>query len=166
MNKIIIIEGISRVGKTTLCNKINKLYNIPIYKHNKNIIQYSDMNDRNEVEKMMVMLDVYRTIPSNIIFDRFHFSNTVYGILLRNYDINESINNIKIIEKYIKSINSRCILIKVSPTDIKESSRQYGRDLTEFENYFQKLYNISILEKYNCNYNNQDELIKKLNLGV
>lgn len=166
MNKIIIIEGISRVGKTTLCNKINKLYNIPIYKHNNRIINYSEMNDKNEVEKMMVMLDVYRTIPSNIIFDRFHFSNAVYGILLRNYDINESINNIKKIEKYIKSVNSRCILIKVSPTDIKESSRQYGRDLTEFENYFQKLYNISILEKYNCNYNNQDELIKKLNLGV
>lgn len=164
MNKIIIVEGISRVGKTTLCNKINKLYNIPIYKHNKNIIQYSDMNDRNEVEKMMVMLDVYRTIPSNIIFDRFHFSNTVYGILLRNYDINESINNIKIIEKYIKSINSRCILIKVSPTDIKESSRQYGKDLTQFENWFQKLYNISILEKYECDYNSQDKLIDKLGL--
>lgn len=164
MNKIIIVEGISRVGKTTLCNKINKLYNIPIYKHNKNIIQYSDMNDRNEVEKMMVMLDVYRTIPSNIIFDRFHFSNAVYGILLRNYDINESINNIKIIEKYIKSINSRCILIKVSPTDIKESSRQYGKDLTQFENYFQKLYNISILEKYECDYNSQNKLIDKLGL--
>lgn len=164
MNKIIIVEGISRVGKTTLCNKINKLYNIPIYKHNKNIIQYSDMDDRNEVEKMMVMLDVYRTIPSNIIFDRFHFSNTVYGILLRNYDINESINNIKIIEKYIKSINSRCILIKVSPTDIKESSRQYGKNLTQFENWFQKLYNISILEKYECDYNSQDKLIDKLGL--
>lgn len=164
MNKIIIIEGISRVGKTTLCNKINKLYNIPIYKHNSKIINYSEMNDKNETEKMLVMLDVYRTIPGNIIFDRFHFSNAVYGILLRNYNVNKSIDNIKIIENYIKSINSRCILIKVSPTDINESSRQYGKDLTQFEYYFQKLYNISILEKYECNYNNQDQLINKLDL--
>jgi len=159
---IIIAEGISRVGKTTLCNKLSSK-NIPIYKHNTNIINYQEMKDNIETEKMMCMIDVYRSIPSNIIFDRFHFSNAVYGILLRNYNKQNAFDNIKKIEQYLKS-TGRVILIKVSPTDIKESSRQYGKDLKQFEDLMQELYNNSVLEKYECNYVSQDKLIERLKI--
>ena len=160
---IIIVEGISRVGKTTLCKKLHITKNIPIYKHNTHIIDYSNMQDNIEVEKMMCMIDVYRTIPSNIIFDRFHFSNTVYGILLRNYNKQNALNNITKIEQYLKTAG-RTILIKVSPTNIQESSKQYGKDLELFEILMQELYNNSILEKYECNYNTEDKLISKLKI--
>lgn len=160
---IIIVEGISRVGKTTLCNKLKVKYNLPIYKHNHKIVNYDKMKDEVEKEKMLCMIDVYRTIPSNIIFDRFHFSNVVYGILLRNYDKQKAFNNCKIIEEYLKSAG-RVILIKVSPNNIEESSRQYGSDLKPFEKLMQKLYNNSILEKYECNYATEDKLIEELKL--
>lgn len=159
---IIIVEGISRVGKTTLCNKLKTKFNIPIYKHNTKLIDYNKMSDNIEVEKMLCMLDMYKTIPSNIIFDRFHFSNTVYGILLRNYDKQSAFQNVNKIESYIKQLGIKNLLLKVSPNNIEESSRQYGRDLKPFENLITELYNNSILDKYNCDYNTEDELIKKL----
>lgn len=159
---LIIVEGISRVGKTTLCNKIKNKFSIPIYKHNKSLIDYSEMSDNNEVEKMLCMLDMYKTIPSDIIFDRFHFSNAVYGILLRNYDKVAAFENIIRIESYIKQLKIECILIKVSPNNIEESSRQYGKDLRPFENLMSELYNNSILNKYNCTYNTEEELVNKI----
>lgn len=159
---LIIVEGISRVGKTTLCNKIKNKFGIPIYKHNKSLIDYSEMSDNNEVEKMLCMLDMYKTIPSDIIFDRFHFSNAVYGILLRNYDKVAAFENIIKIESYIKQLEIECILIKVSPNNIEESSRQYGKDLRPFENLMSELYDNSILNKYNCTYNTEEELINKI----
>lgn len=159
---LIIVEGISRVGKTTLCNKIKNKFGIPIYKHNKSLIDYSEMSDNNEVEKMLCMLDMYKTIPSDIIFDRFHFSNAVYGILLRNYDKVAAFENIIKIESYIKQLEIECILIKVSPNNIEESSRQYGKDLRPFENLMSELYDNSILNKYNCTYNTEEELVNKI----
>ena len=159
---LIIVEGISRVGKTTLCNKIKNKFGIPIYKHNKSLTDYSEMSDNNEVEKMLCMLDMYKTIPSDIIFDRFHFSNAVYGILLRNYDKVAAFENIIKIESYIKQLEIECILIKVSPNNIEESSRQYGKDLRPFENLMSELYDNSILNKYNCTYNTEEELINKI----
>ena len=158
---IIIVEGISRVGKTTLCNKLKNKFGFPIYKHNNKIVDYSKMKDDVEKEKMMCMIDVYKTIPSNIIFDRFHFSNAVYGILLRNYDKNRALNNIKEIEEYLNAAG-KVILIKVSPTDLKESSKQYKKDLAPFESLMEELYDHSVLKKYECNYITQENLINTL----
>ena len=53
-------------------------------------------------------------------------------------------------------------LIKVSPNNIEESSRQYGKDLRPFENLMSELYDNSILNKYNCTYNTEEELINKI----
>lgn len=161
---LIIVEGISRVGKTTLCNKLKDTFNIPIYKHNTSLIDYNKMVDDNEVEKMLCMLDVYKTIQSNIIFDRFHFSNAVYGVLLRNYNKTTAFENVFKIESYIKKLNINSILIKVSPNNIEESSKQYGKDLKCYEDLMSQLYENSILDKYNCDYNTKEEIIDKIKI--
>ena len=50
---IIIVEGIDRVGKTTLCEKLNKELKIPIYKHKNNQFYYNLMDNKNETDKML-----------------------------------------------------------------------------------------------------------------
>ena len=37
---IIIVEGIDRVGKTTLCNRLRQELGYPVFKHNKSEFSY------------------------------------------------------------------------------------------------------------------------------
>ena len=114
---IIIVEGIDRVGKTTLCNKLSQKTNIPIYKHKKS--NYSEMKNDIETDVMIQLIDLYKLLNGNIIFDRFHWSDFVYGALERNYSIANAYNNINIIESKLKD---NAIIIYVKPTDINKSS--------------------------------------------
>ena len=85
---LIIVEGIDRVGKTTLCNMLKDKLGFKIYKHKNNNFNYSKMDNDNETDKMLQLLDLYEQIGSdvNIVFDRFHWSDFVYGKIERNYN--------------------------------------------------------------------------------
>ncbi len=161
---IIIVDSIDRVGKTTLCNKLAESLNAKIYKHSEGHKRYCDMTDENETSTMIAMLDLYKLYPENkIIFDRFHLSNTIYGVLQRGYDIKNAIDNFKSIDSVLSNLDN-VVLIKVNPTDINRSNNEHGSDLSEHLNMFNKLYNFSnIKNKFECDYNSIDDTVNKIN---
>ena len=83
---IIVVEGIDRVGKTTLCNKIKEMTGYEIFKHSGNF-DYKRMDNDNETDKMLQVLKIAEIGKANIIFDRFHFSDFCYGTIERDYNI-------------------------------------------------------------------------------
>lgn len=155
---IIIVEGIDRVGKTTLCNKLKKELNIPIYRH-VGERDFTKIDNNNETEKFLQILEICNLTNCSLILDRFNLSDYVYGIIERFYDIISAYKNFQIIDNILSQMDD-VFLIYVLPTDIQESSRQHGKDLTIYENEFYSLFKQSkIKNKWRCTYNTLDEAI-------
>lgn len=156
---IIIVEGIDRVGKSTLCNQLSSKFKIPIYQH----VGDRDLNkiiSNTETEKNLQLLEICRLTNAFIIFDRLQFTEYVYGVAQRNYQEKEAMENFEKTDKFIVNNLADAILILVSPTDINRSSEEHGRDLSKHNILFDSLYKKSgIKNKFNCTYENLQEAI-------
>lgn len=155
---IVIVEGIDRVGKTTLCNKLHEETYFPIYKHKHKEFNYSKMDNLNETDKMLQLLDLCNILHGNIIFDRFHWSDLVYGILDRNYNIPLAYDNFHKIDQRL--INA--IIIYVMPTDIEKSSIEHGKDLTKYNQLMEECKKYSFTKVYTCTYLTINDIIKEI----
>ena len=160
---IIIIEGVDRVGKTTLCNKLSRKFNIPIHKY-KGIISYDNMHNDEETDKTLGLIQLIKETNANIIFDRSYISDYVYGILQRGYDIANAFKNFKLVNDalYNYSLQGKVYIILVKSTDIKKSSLEHGKDLQEHEYLFCDAYNLideNLVNKICCDYNTIDAVL-------
>ena len=156
---IIIVEGIDRIGKTTLCNKLHDKFKIPIYRH---------VGERNfklidndvETDKFFQVMEICKLSNSFIIFDRFHFSDYIYGIIERNYNVEKANKNFNEIEEFAEKNLKDLILLLVLPTDLERSSKEHGSDLTKHNDLFYKKFKESkIKNKFRCTYNTLDEAV-------
>lgn len=161
---IIIIDSIDRVGKTTLANKLSERLNGRIYKHAIKNGDYSEMRDDSETCAMFALINLATVYNDHItIFDRFHLSNTIYGMLNRKYDAITSSRNFNSIDKALAELGDDVVLIKVNPTDINRSSSEHGSDLTPYFELFNTLFdNSKIKNKYEINYYGIDDLVEQL----
>lgn len=157
---IIIVEGIDRVGKTTLCKKICEELGYFYYKAEFDekqtwIERMADqIKDLARFDKM-----INQGIIKGVVIDRLHLTEKVYGKLERGYDCKTN----KIVEEIIPSLSSKCILILVYPEDLKRSSKEHGKNLERHCSKFDFLFYYSRMkEKIKCSYSNFDKVIKEL----
>lgn len=160
---IIIVEGIDRVGKTTLVNKIQHDTGFKVY-HNNTDFKLEKMDNDNETDKMLKMLQIYEAGKPDIIFDRFHWTDFVYGCLQRDYCFAHALANKDKIEAQLRMHKAMIVLVK--PTNITESSIQHGLDLARHEMLFDMLYHESKLNKTFCTYNTFPDVQKWIRDGV
>lgn len=164
MSKIIIVEGIDRVGKTTLIDKI-----IKELKYAKFIPANADLSYRGypslakiiETEKSFATLATLAALEDTdykIIFDRFHISEYVYGKVDRGY-INLDCFHL---DEVLAQLNA--LLIFVHPTDIDRSSREHGGSLNEHYEAFLEFIDGTKLQKLECNYDTIDETVETLRM--
>lgn len=155
---IIIVEGIDRVGKTTLCNKLSQKFNIPIHKY-KGLIKYNKMDNTEETDKTLGLIQLLKETGSSIIFDRTYFSDFIYGMLERNYNIDIAVDNFRIVDDAISELDD-VFLIQVLPVDVNKSSNEHGKNLAIYNNEFIDLYKHSkIKNKWQVTYNTMDEAV-------
>lgn len=180
---VIIIEGIDRVGKTTLANKLSERFDIPIYKQERiggNEIQLNftarnsgrwmkSSNMLMNYTRARTLVDFWNWIGynDNIIMDRFHWTEAVYSLVDRNSpEVRTMMENI---EAEMLKQKDKYLIIQVMPVDIKLSSRQHGSDLVRHQKEFDDLYDKSKLNKYRCTYYSYgaciDEVERRLNNG-
>lgn len=155
---IIIVEGIDRVGKTTLCDKLSEELNIKIFRR-EFFMQLNEFDNKNETDKMIQLLNIVNEIDGDIIFDRLYFSDYIYGLLERHYMLIDAVKNFAEIDKYASSLKD-VFLIQILPTNIKDSSMQHGKNLTAYQELFDAAFTDSkIKNKFRCNYNTMNEAI-------
>lgn len=139
---IIIVEGIDRIGKTTLCNKISEVTKIPIHKYN-GIIPYSEMKNKQETDKMLSLIQLVEETKTDIIFDRFHLTDCVYGIVERGYKVGKALKNVRLInerlQQYAEAGNTVCVLL-MRPTSLMKSSEEHGTDLSYHNQMFDEIW--------------------------
>lgn len=159
---IIIVEGIDRVGKTTLCKKLSSAFDIPVYKHNSVYFDYSKMDNANETDKMLQIIDVIKQCNGSIIFDRFHLSDFVYGVIERKYDESLAKRNMNIIDNALASGSKKVALILVKPTDIVRSSEEHGKNLDLYENLFESAFEHASVFKMTCDFLTLDKVVEAI----
>ena len=157
---IIIVEGIDRVGKTTLCDKLKNECGFEIFKDG--FIAKRNMNEVIGAEKLLSTLNFLKIVKNqNIVLDRFYLTEFVYGSLERGY----TNNFIFKIDKEIAKLD--CALVLVKPTDIKQSSHNHGRDLKMHDCMFRALYYGSkIKNKTAIDYNGIDKFVESIKLKM
>lgn len=132
MPTIVIVEGVDRSGKTTVANALSRALDIPVFR-NKEFGFENEDHGRGavyETQKMWLMLNMVETFDADVIFDRLHLSEYVYGMIERGY-IN---NNVWKIDDRLSSLGA--IIVHVKPYDIESSSLLHGKDLTEYDRVF------------------------------
>lgn len=146
---VIIVEGIDRVGKTTLVNMLHEVTGFPVYKNNTSF-KLENMDNENETDKMIKMLQICQLTNANIIFDRFHWTDMVYGVIQRRYDYDIAMKNKTLIEDMLIKMGAMIILVK--PTDVMRSSEEHGESLLYHNDLFGTLYDQSAMLKYPCRF--------------
>lgn len=146
---IIIVEGIDRIGKSTLCKRISEHFGYPIFKDNFMIGTELNSNAKNVMsEKLLTTINLLKSLgeETNIIMDRFYLTEMIYGSVERHY-----INHFTLqVEQEMKKLNA--VMILMHPTNIKKSNEEHGKDLSAHERCFKDQYESVPFEKFQCNY--------------
>lgn len=159
---VIIVEGIDRVGKTTLVEKMCKEFG---YQRFRDDFRYMPQdapyaNQRVNTEKINTLMNlIEQGLVDNVVLDRFHFTEYVYGLCDRGY---VNYDDMVDIDKRLGRLEN-IALVWVHSTDIERSSREHGKDLSEHESQMCKLYERSEIEnKAVAVYGGFDEIIEEL----
>lgn len=154
---LIIIEGIDRVGKTTLCNKLKEELGFPIFKeaHDEVLAVRSDEMIMN-YGSMKTLINLEKVIKFNAILDRFDWSERIYGQLSKGYD---NIYFDKLIKHSLEEIKDDIVYVYVEPTNLTKSSREHGSSLKKHKEAFDKAYEECKFKKAKCNYNSINNVV-------
>lgn len=168
---LIIVEGIDRVGKTTLIDKLHERYNLPIFSdkylefnalvnHNESIAIKTNKTDIKSsiinIERMNSLTNYLSQfgVQQNILVDRFHMSEYVYSKVERNFD---SLDAFKIIDNRLSELGT--IIIYVRHLDIDLSSELHGKKLNKHANEFDKIMLETNCKLFVTNYNDIDDFV-------
>lgn len=158
---IIIVEGIDRVGKTTLINKLTEQSSFVKLKDYNITKDYKDENfdtfSLGKLDTSFAFLKQLHEQGLTVIVDRLHLTELVYAKTTKRrccekeiYDLDRELSKLK------------AILIYVEPTDIHWSNEQANEDQTQRKKQFDYEYTLSHLEKYNTNFNEFDSFIPRI----
>lgn len=133
---IVIVDGVDRTGKTTLCNIIAKEYDLRVHKSNCNYVGHKN-EDANISRLDEAMTLVEEGILDDVVFDRFYLTEYAYGIergmdthhIGMCYDIQDRLSAF-----ILKNRKVLVIPILVQPYDIMESEKEHGAPLEAIYN--------------------------------
>lgn len=172
MNKtIMIIEGIDRVGKTTLINKLKAYYStfeemdISVIKASFNC---SNPTEKVFQEKIYTTLCMFRDLEkcisndSLILMDRFYMTEEVYGLVDRGYQTKVS----DLSEIMLSKLDMNVITIYVEPVNLLESEKKHGTKLSNHLKIFENVLKLTKLKTVRTNYdeinNDFENLIERI----
>lgn len=161
--KLIIVEGIDRVGKTTLCKAIKDIFsNTNVAVCHDGFFSNYNMTTQVAIEKTLTTINILESLEDvNGIFvlDRFYFSEIVYSKIERD---NNSKSYFTILDKKVAQFDP--ILILMRSEDIRTSSNEHGKDLSKHEHEFLYLKNswTSIKDKYCLSYKGINDFVVNL----
>lgn len=156
---LIIVEGIDRVGKTTLCEMLSKSFGINIFKHDSKLFKLDKMDNDNETDKAIKIYEICKLLNGNLLLDRSYWSDFVYGVIERNYCVSNALENLKKIESIYKD---EAVIVYVRPVDLKLSSKLHGADLTKYNDLFESVRKVTKCKVIDCTYESLEKVIVEL----
>ena len=153
---MIIVEGIDRVGKTTLVNLLKEKTGWPVL-DDSYLYETEDMrkDKRVNIEKIKTIANFARDVNDKFIVDRLHWSEMIYGYCDRGDD-----NVVPVLDVEDEFVKAGAKIILVVPTDIEISSKQHGKDLRKHAELFECMFDDSKMKKFKCDYNTLSDAVR------
>lgn len=164
---VIIVEGIDRVGKTTLCEMIEERYRDSIdFRRFRDDTRYihNHLNREVNTEKINTLQNLLEAgLIDNVILDRYHITEFVYGAIERSYKNVDMYD----IDKRLAELDKKdtvdedeidpgmsfdghehndVVLIYVVPVDIKMSSTEHGYNLERHLKWYNDFYDNTLIK--------------------
>lgn len=156
---ILIVEGIDRVGKSTFIEKLIKQLDFvqfkPIQKHKRDK-KYTMKLETGKCYASLEGLRLLNNFGINVVVDRFHISEFVYGLADRRYTNYDMFN----IDKLLGEMGTKIVLFK--PENLEQSSIEHGKDLTFHSALFKQFCSSSKCKVMECKYGMIDSMIGRL----
>ena len=157
---IVVVEGIDRVGKTTLVKKLVQAGFIDLkdeFTVDVCIDAFADYSI-GKCESFVKVAEQLEKSGANVVIDRLHLTEYVYGTTLRNGKTNELA--VWAVDMLLSSLGA--ILCYVLPTDINEANERAGVDQTKRHELFEHAVKMSSMTKVRCTYNTLDQALENI----
>lgn len=162
---IVIVEGIDRVGKTTLCEKLQDRGFILLKDGMEN---FSDEKSATKARCSLAKLDTtFKFIEQihnqghNVVVDRLHLTEIVYGKCDRSrvvYD--EEIADLE--REFFERIGGNAVLVLVTPTNEQEAFERSGENQSKHVELFKSYFKTSNLRKIRTDFNTLDSAVARI----
>jgi len=162
--KIVIVEGVDQVGKTTLCRQLEKL-GFFYFKDSWNILEKDpEVNQDSQqlplinfeyvslgkLDTSLSMLKLLTSQGINVVVDRLHISELVYGTLSRAACLPDLVMQV---DKMLSQLD--CIFVHMKPTNYREASKRAGYDVFDYDMAFINFFQQSLIQmRFVLNYTN------------
>lgn len=152
---IVVVEGIDRVGKTTLVKKLVDAGFIELKDefvlHKVHFTNFADYS-LGKCDSFVVIAKKLNEEGKNVVIDRLHITEMVYGKTVRNESREEGCLALD-----MELAKMGAFLCYVKPADINLSNELAGVDQTERSEMFDFYVKLSSMRKGTCDYNNLDK---------
>lgn len=143
---IVIVEGVDRVGKTTLCNMLQSV-GFEYFKDQWVIggevrLSQEKMFSVGKLDTTIALLRQLHQRGINVVVDRLHITEWVYGKLSRGYEPDPV--HMNAIDRALAALNPTLVYVK--PEDIEASSKQHGKNLEAHEREMYKVVSSSAIK--------------------
>ena len=138
---IVIVEGLNRTGKTTVCDWLHVLKGFMIYKDT-TFVHHGSSDDWRPMAKglMYAIVKMLPFVPHDLVIDRFHLTELAYGLADRGY----CIDYFELVDRLLFDHDARLIYMTDTLSNIEA---RVGRDLSLHYLVMEHAYQRSVLKK-------------------
>lgn len=158
---IIAVEGIDRTGKSTFCKALSDNTGfVNFYAPESDFVANGGKNMYDEADKCLKLATLADLSATDVVFDRLHISDFVYGVLNRGYDREEALKLFKKVDEKLAKLG--VIIYYFKPKTVAYSSVLEGRDLTEDYELFEFFKEMSSCVVIETDYDHIAKQVKRL----
>lgn len=151
---IVILEGLERTGKSTITEILETKYNFVSFKDHNHLMKMDCSFIANRLDATLSMITALDKANIDVVLDRFHLSELIYGNYYRGYR-RENFQHIKYIDEVLSHLNTKLILLeRTVDDDYKEAfpHNGYEKDIAMMQKDFRYEVDKSYIEnKMICN---------------
>ena len=132
---IVIVDGIDRTGKSTLCKAIADTYGLKVYKSDCNYVGYTtEAANIARLDEDISLIE--KGIIDDVVFDRFYLTELAYSMVSRGatWRITKMCLDMEDrLARFVRNNRSKIVLlpILVEPYDIEQAEEEHGFPLRE-----------------------------------
>lgn len=108
---IVILEGLERTGKTTVAEILENNFGFIRFKDHNHLMEMDSTSIANRLDATLSMIVALDKAGKNVVLDRFHTSELIYGTYYRGYS-RENFQHIKYIDEVLSHLNTKLILLE------------------------------------------------------
>lgn len=124
---IVILEGLERTGKSTIAEILETKYNFVSFKDHNHLMEMDCSFIANRLDATLSMITALDKLNIDVVLDRFHISELIYGTYYRGYS-RANFQHIKYIDEVLSHLNTKLVLLERTVDEKYEEVFPRNRD--------------------------------------